>query len=273
VFWTNSVWHWSYPFSIDSQKSHYVDQSRIPDNFPLFSPLFIFGINDVYDYESDIVNPRKLASNLEGGVLPPVYHPVVRAVAYVSTLFILCISFATLNLQNVLSTALLVFLGWQYSAPPFRLKEIPIIDSLTNGAIVFLNWFVGYSFGRGKLQEWPSGGVVLSLCTTGVHALGAAVDVESDIVSGQTTIATSFGPRTAAIFGLASFVIALLINHSSNTIFSTYLWGAVLIMMAPCVHLDWTHPAFKAVVHWTVVMVMIWLCSKVVTCVKVSTPN
>ncbi|KAF8511812.1 UbiA prenyltransferase family [Hysterangium stoloniferum] len=171
-------------------------------SFPLC--IVVFGINDIYDYESDIINPRKLASSLEGGVIPPVYHPILRVVAHVSTLFILCISLMTLNLQNVLSTALLVFLGWQYSAPPFRLKEIPVVDSLTNGAIVFLTWFVGYSFGRGRLQELPDKGVILSFCAAGTHALGAAVDVESDIASGQTTIATAFGRRTAAIFGVAS---------------------------------------------------------------------
>jgi 4-hydroxybenzoate polyprenyltransferase len=166
--------------------------------------VVVFGMNDVYDYESDLVNPRKLASNLEGDVLPPDQHSTVRMAACASTIFIICISLITFNLQSFLSTALLVFLGWQYSAPPFRLKEIPVVDSLSNGAIVFLAWFIGYSSGRGKLRTLPDKGIILSLCTAGIHALGAVVDVESDIAAGQMTIATFFGSRTAAIFGIAS---------------------------------------------------------------------
>ena len=41
---------------------------------------------------------------------------------------------------------------------------------------------------------------MLSLCTTGIHALGAVMDTEADMASGQRTIATAFGKRPAAIF-------------------------------------------------------------------------
>ena len=40
---------------------------------------------------------------------------------------------------------------------------------------------------------------MLSLCTTGIHALGAIADVEADIAAGQRTIAVALGKRPAAV--------------------------------------------------------------------------
>jgi len=161
----------------------------------------VFGMNDVYDYDSDVLNPRKIASGLEGGALLPTYHPAVRLAAYLSTTLILLTSLSTLRPQNVVATTLLVLLGWQYSASPLRLKEVPLLDSLSNGSIVFLSWFVGYSFGDGSLSNAPGKGYTLALCTAGVHALGAVMDVDSDAAARQRTIATFLGSRPAAIFG------------------------------------------------------------------------
>ncbi|KAF8586389.1 hypothetical protein K439DRAFT_1631823 [Ramaria rubella] len=99
-------------------------------SFPLCT--IIFEINDVYDYDSDIKNPRQIASRLEGGILSPVYHSSVRRAAYFSTVLVLLTSLSTLRYQNAVATSFLVLLGWQYSAPPLRLKEIPIVDSFSN---------------------------------------------------------------------------------------------------------------------------------------------
>ena len=170
---------------------------ELPSKFP---PLVVFGVNDVYDYESDKRNPRKVIDGLEGGLLDPIFHSDVLKAAYCSTAFIITSALITGGRENVIATILLVALGWQYSSPPLRLKEIPILDSLSNGGIVFLAWFCGFSFSGLSIFEIPSKGIMLSLCTTGIHALGAVMDTEADMASGQRTIATAFGKRPAAIF-------------------------------------------------------------------------
>ena len=170
---------------------------ELPSKFP---PLVVFGVNDVYDYESDKRNPRKVIDGLEGGLLDPIFHSDVLKAAYCSTVFIITSALITGGRENVIATILLVVLGWQYSSPPLRLKEIPILDSLSNGGIVFLAWFCGFSFSGLSIFEIPSKGIMLSLCTTGIHALGAVMDTEADMASGQRTIATAFGKRPAAIF-------------------------------------------------------------------------
>jgi 4-hydroxybenzoate polyprenyltransferase len=162
--------------------------------------LVVFGVNDVYDYESDRRNPRKIANSLEGGILDPAHHSVVLNAAYLSTIFIIFSALANRRRDNILATILLVLLGWQYSSPPLRLKEVPVFDSLSNGSIVFLAWYCGFSFSGLSISNVPSSGIMLSLCTAGIHALGAVVDSETDFAAGQTTIATAFGKRAAAVF-------------------------------------------------------------------------
>jgi 4-hydroxybenzoate polyprenyltransferase len=120
--------------------------------------------------------------------------------AYFSTIFIILSALVNQRRDNIIATILLVLLGWQYSSPPLRLKEVPVFDSLSNGAIVFLAWFCGFSFSGLSLPDVPSSGIMLSLCTVGIHALGAVVDSEVDSEVGQTTIATALGKRAASIF-------------------------------------------------------------------------
>ncbi|KAL6303561.1 UbiA prenyltransferase family [Sparassis latifolia] len=167
-------------------------------SFPLCA--IVFGVNDVYDYESDLRNPRKKAEGMEGGILNPVFHKDVLTAAYWSSAIVMTAAMVCGEPQNVLANAVLVTLGWQYSSPPFRLKEIPVVDSISNGLIVFLAWFIGFSFSGRSIAEAPAKGYMMSLCTAGVHALGAVMDTEADRAAGQKTIAVVLGKRCAAIF-------------------------------------------------------------------------
>ena len=160
----------------------------------------MFGVNDVYDYESDLRNPRKTATSLEGGVLAPTFHADVLRAATVSSLVVLVPSLLTRNPQNVAAAVFLVVLSWQYSAPPLRLKEVPAIDSISNGVIVFLTWFIGFSAAGKGIAEAPSKGYMMSLCTAGVHALAAVADIDADRAAGMRTLAVVLGARPAAIF-------------------------------------------------------------------------
>ena len=220
--WANTVYYWHGTLSLHSKLEVVWSATRHFANFRSFSPalyryawrsqlpgllylqlldlLVVFGVNDVYDYESDRRNPRKIANSLEGGILDPTHHSDVHNAAYLSTIFIISSAFVNFRRDNILATILLVLLGWQYSSPPLRLKEVPVLDSLSNGGIVFLAWYCGFSFSGLSISNVPSSGIMLSLCTAGIHALGAVVDLESDSAAGQTTIATAFGKRAGAIF-------------------------------------------------------------------------
>jgi 4-hydroxybenzoate polyprenyltransferase len=160
----------------------------------------MFGVNDVYDYASDLRNPRKVADGIEGTVLHPVYHADVLRTAYASSVFIIASALLTGTRQNVVATILLVLLGWQYSSPPLRLKEAPVLDSLSNGAIVYLAWFTGFSLAGHPITKTPSEVYQVSLCAVGAHALAAVMDADADRAAGHRTIAVALGKRPAILF-------------------------------------------------------------------------
>lgn len=161
-------------------------------------------MNDVYDHDSDLRNPRKSGSSLEGTILDPAHHDDVRVAAWASTALILICALLTQKTQNILATAFLVVLGWQYSATPLRLEEIPIVDSASNGLIVLLTAFVGFTSGGASVVDVPSKDYAMALACAGVHALGAVLDVDADVAAGQKTIATFLGRRLAAVFAAST---------------------------------------------------------------------
>lgn len=174
----------------------------------------VFGVNDVYDYASDLRNPRKQGQSVEGGVLDPAHHRLVLSAARAATLLIFLCSFLSRtssrnHWQGPLLTTLLLVLSWQYSSPPLRLKERPLLDSISNGAIVWICWARGYAdsglplFGPVAVNS-ATKGWLLAFCTAGVHALGAAADVAADAAADQHSIATVFGKRFAAAFSAVS---------------------------------------------------------------------
>ena len=157
-------------------------------------------MNDVYDYETDRLNPRKVADGLEGTVLDPRHRKDLFIGAYFSTIVILSSALATQFLENIIATTLLVIIAWQYSCPPLRIKEIPPLDSFSNGCLLFLIWFHGFSFYGTSISEVPPKAIWNNFCMVGGHAMAAVVDRDADAVAGQRTIATVMGKRPTLIF-------------------------------------------------------------------------
>ncbi|CAE6424179.1 unnamed protein product [Rhizoctonia solani] len=252
-------------------------------SFPLC--IVVFGVNDVYDYETDIRNPRKSATSLEGTILPPAHHDFVYRAAITASVITIATSILPSTFTPIISsngafqtyapvftTAALVALGWMYSAPPARFKEVPVIDSISNGLIVFLSWFLGYVSCRAlagdrglgwKLPDVPSKGYVLGLVTASVHALGAAADIDADLAAGQRTVGTVLGSRGCALLGVVAYGLALL-TETFASIFGIYLIGGLGLMLSVCVvpTPSWVHQAFRVIVVWTVGMSALWFGAK-----------
>jgi 4-hydroxybenzoate polyprenyltransferase len=175
-------------------------------------------VNDVYDYDSDVQNCRKKKQHYwtEGGILHPVHHSFVLDAARVSTGLILLLGlFASLpsspsppsplSLSVFICTASLLVLSWNYSAPPVRLKERPILDSLSNGVTCWLLWACGYtSTGRPLLGsqagKTASNGHLIVFYASAIHSLGALLDIKPDNAAKHRTIATVLGRRGVATF-------------------------------------------------------------------------
>ncbi|AZA10530.1 prenyltransferase [Corynebacterium gerontici] len=168
--------------------------------------IAMYGINDVFDYESDIRNPRK--GGVEGAVLPKSMHKPLLWASALSTVPLLAIMAAQGAGWWLLISAFFVV---AYSAPPMRFKERPIVDSATSAAHFVTPAIVGAAYGEAPSGFWIA---MTSFFLWGMasHALGAVQDVQSDRAGGLHSIATKLGPRhTVQLVVLAYSVSALLL--------------------------------------------------------------
>ncbi|GAA5028488.1 prenyltransferase [Microbacterium fluvii] len=169
--------------------------------------LAMYGINDVFDYESDLRNPRK--GGAHGAVLDPRAHRVTLWAAALSCLPFVVYLGVVGSPASWVVLALSLFFVVEYSAPPWRLKEVPIADSATS-SIHFFSPAVYALVLAGA--TWTPGLVALicafALWGVASHALGAVQDIVADREARISSIATARGARWTVRFAIACYAAA-----------------------------------------------------------------
>lgn len=206
VSWINTA----YPFA-----AAYVLTARQFDLTLVIGTLFflipynlaMYGINDVFDYESDLRNPRK--GGAHGAVLDRRMHPITLWAAGLTCLpFIVYLVIVGSPLSWLVLAASLFFVVF-YSAPPLRLKEVAFADSVTSSIHFFSPAVYGLVL-AGATWTWQLGAVILAFALWGVasHAFGAVQDVVADREAGISSIATARGARWTVRFALVCYAAA-----------------------------------------------------------------
>lgn len=170
--------------------------------------LLMYGINDVFDYESDMRNPRK--GGLEGAKEQKSFHPVIIISAILVNIPFLLYLFTQGSLLSALTLLVVVFFVVAYSVAGLRFKEIPLLDSITSsihfvGPMVYALTLTGLS-----MQYLP---FIIAFFLWGVasHAFGAVQDIVPDRQGGLASIATIFGARHTTWLVFLLYVIASVI--------------------------------------------------------------
>ena len=197
--------------------------------------IFLYGINDVYDYESDRANPRRKSQPLRP--LEPEDRKVVIEASVFAFLLLVLSSVTTLNRTNMIGMFLLLFFSYFYSAPPIRFKELPPFDSVVNGIIYLLGpALLARSYAGTNILQMPHNVYFLALCVMGVHSFSTVMDYTPDKQAGYRTFAVVFGKRAAAFAALIAFVVPVL-SGSLATYANVYLlfWSsfALLVFIYP----------------------------------------
>ena len=169
--------------------------------------VLMYGINDVFDYESDLRNPRK--GGVEGALLPPELH---RPMLLVSTLLPLPFLVPLVLWGSVASTgvlALALFFVVAYSAKNIRFKEVPFVDSVTSSLhfvmpAIFAMTLVGEDLTPLALTLLGS----FFFWGMASHAFGAVQDVAADREAGVGSIATVIGAKGTVRFAIGLYVLA-----------------------------------------------------------------
>jgi len=189
--------------------------------------LLLYGINDLFDYESDARNPRK--NSIEGAVLAPKRLRALLTAIAITNLPLLALLFSTGSRASAAALAALLFTAVAYSAPPLRLKEKPVLDSFTSATHFVLPLIVGLLYGRAGFLPWPEI-AAFTLWAMASQAFGAIQDIEPDRAAGIASIATAFGARRTAVFALTLYLAAAGIVLSIHRTPGYLLVGAVLLL-------------------------------------------
>ncbi len=214
LFWSSRPVSWintAYPFA-----ATYVFISGKFDLTLLLGTLFflipynllMYGINDVFDYESDLTNPRK--GGIEGALLDKRWHKLTIWSSILSCLPFVIYLMIVGDTSARLWLALFVFTVVAYSAPVLRFKERPFLDSLTSAS-----HFVGpMIFALALLHVDLSNRAVLSsiiaftLWGMASHAFGAVQDVRADREANISSIATVIGAKATVWFAFIAYAAA-----------------------------------------------------------------
>lgn len=170
--------------------------------------MLIYVINDIFDYESDIQNPRK--GGVEGAVLAKQLHPFMATATVLINVPFVVYLFTQVGGAARVVLVLLIFDALAYSTPPVRLKERPVADSISSSlhfvspllfALVASHWQAGF---------WP---YILAFFFWGMasHAFGAVQDIVPDRAARLSSIATRFGAAATVRLSLVLYVLAALL--------------------------------------------------------------
>jgi 4-hydroxybenzoate polyprenyltransferase len=173
--------------------------------------LLMYGINDVFDYESDIRNARK--GGVEGVVLDTRWHRATVWSAVLSNVPFLAVLLLLGSGASALVLGVAVFAVVAYSAPGLRLKERPVLDSITSST-----HFVGPAVFGLLLAGAPLTAAAIAALSAffawgmASHAFGSVQDINADRGAGLASVATRFGAARTVRLALGLYVIAALLT-------------------------------------------------------------
>lgn len=173
----------------------------IPYNFAMY------GINDVFDYASDLANPRK--GGIEGALLAPRLHRPTLWIAALSNIPFLLLLASAGGPASWLALSVSAFALVAYSAKGLRFKERPFLDSITSSTHFVSPAVVGLLLAGAHLGNSL---VVLLMAFflwgVAAHAFGAIQDIGPDREAGIHSIATVIGARATTRFALVMWAAA-----------------------------------------------------------------
>lgn len=221
ISWPNTA----YPFA-----AGYVISGGAFDVFLIVGTLFflipynllMYGINDIFDYESDIRNPRK--GGIEGAKEQKALHPLIWWGVAISTIpFVIWLVWYGTLVSNITLIAVLFFVV-AYSLKYLRFKEIPLLDSITSslhfvGPLIFALSLTGFA-----PAAWP---YILAFFLWGMasHAFGAVQDIIPDRAGKLASIATVLGAT-------ATVRLVVILYSLSAVIVIAQGWPALLVGLA-----------------------------------------
>lgn len=206
VSWVNTAFGFAAAYLLTTRE---VDATFVIGAIYFLIPynLAMYGINDVFDYASDLANPRK--GGIEGALLPPRTHRATLWTAALSNIPFVCYFVAVGDPFSWTWLAISLFAVIAYSAPGLRFKERPFLDSLTSSLHFVTPAIIGFALAHASMTV----ATITLLCAfllwgMAAHAFGAVQDIGPDRAGGISSIATAFGARATVRLSIVLWAAA-----------------------------------------------------------------
>lgn len=204
--WVNTAFPFAAAYVMTAQQ---VDPTLIVGTLFFLVPynFAMYGINDVFDYQSDLRNPRK--GGVEGALLDPRWHRLVLWLSGILALPFVVYLVAVGTPASWVALAVSLFAVVAYSAAGLRFKERPVLDSLTSSTH-FVSPAV-YGLLLASATFTPALLALLAaffLWGAASHAFGAVQDVVADREGGIGSIATVIGARRTVRLSVVLYLLA-----------------------------------------------------------------
>lgn len=193
--------------------------------FTLPANLLIYGVNDIFDYETDRLNEKK--ANYEALVTPDRRRELWIAIAVTNLPFLAILFYA--NFPATIALLAFLFFSVFYSAWPIRAKAKPFLDSAFN-ILYAMPGFFAYSVLSGEFP--PIVIVAAAWCwTAAMHAYSAIPDIEADKQAGFSTVATVCGTNGTIALCLILYAAAAILSVPFLGFASLTLGSAYVVLM------------------------------------------
>lgn len=175
--------------------------------FLVFANIFLYGVNDWYDRDTDAFNRKKgsrehrLSRNDDVFLKRWLWLSFILGVLLLAAWF----SWSALVLWGAW-----FLLSFYYSAPPIRCKARPIVDSLSN-VLYAIPGFLAYYHASGSLPPWQAV-VAAGAWTAGMHLFSAVPDIVADKKAKLLTT-------------------AVLLKHDASLWLVTFYWGVTFFLV------------------------------------------
>ncbi len=199
----------------------------------------MYGINDVFDYESDLRNPRK--GGVEGAVLDQSLHATTLWAVVITNVPFLVYLVAVGSPLSWLVLAISMFAVLAYSIKGLRFKEVPFLDSITSSTHFVSPALYGAVLAGAVFT--PALWLILGaffLWGMASHAFGAVQDIKADREAQLSSIATVIGAAATSRFALACYALAgLLILSGAATTEPTWPFWVASVTAVPYILMVW----------------------------------
>lgn len=192
--------------------------------------ILLYGVNDYWDRETDLLNPKKKAKEyLVGDGDRARLKRLLKAILIFSVVLL----FFQKNVGERLIFGSFLFLSYFYSARPLRFKAVPFLDFSSNVLYALPGVFAYY-----QVKGLPPPGLVVVaafLHTSAMHLFSAIPDIEWDRSAGLVTTAVLIGERASMLLCLGLWsgfsAIVFTVGNGSPMALLTLVYPAIVLTL------------------------------------------